>query len=149
MSAVYTLDFEPRSWIGPFVPRVLEHGRACCTNQQLLCPKCYAHQQENQMSHRTMRAAEGDYKDDLEARFAALRAETRDLEQQRAAAPKPKLRAMEAPEDVPNPYATVDERPTQRDLTPDLDPKYKPFGRPANGYALALGLRRFNEENKR
>jgi hypothetical protein len=88
------------------------------------------------------------YKAALSHTFAKLRADTRALEA-RAAAHPPTMRALEAPDDVPNGYASVTEHraATQSDLTPDMDPDgYDPYGKPPNGHLLGLALRHLNAQ---
>lgn len=50
--------------------------------------------------------------------------------------------------ETPNAYASVTENreTTQSDLTPDLDPNYKPHGTPPDSYAIALALREAKKE---
>ena len=48
----------------------------------------------------------------------------------------------------PDSYRVADDnrKPTQADVTPDIDPRYKPYGQPPDGYALALALRKLKED---
>ena len=87
------------------------------------------------------------YRTMLDREFLQLRRATADLDSQPAEfAP---MRALEAEDEVPDPYALEDRLPTQRDIAPDFDPAYRPFGQPPDGYKLALALRTARAEHEK
>lgn len=79
------------------------------------------------------------YKEKLSREFATLRAATRALEA-RAVARVPRMRTLESPDEVPNPWAIRAAAEVAECLDPHVWPGYDPYGAPPNGHAIALGL---------
>jgi hypothetical protein len=100
--------------------------------------------------------ADGRYKAKLSRTFAHLQAASNAI-RARAATRVPRMRTLESPDEVPNPYALALEARaacpadsggfTTRDLAPDMSPGYHPYGQPPDGHLLALALGRVNQED--
>src|SRR5260221_13502097 len=158
----------------PF-PFTHKNGGICCSTSDAMCDSCKAKVAakaraavtptvtrrsassvgepgasvaiEEEIEHWDTSTANGRYQATLSATFANLRAATRALEADRAAHP-PTMRTLEAPEDVPDPYAAAlgNRAPVQSDLTSDMDPNYQPYGTPPDSYKLAFALRQLNAQ---
>jgi len=96
-----------------FTPRQLADGRVCCSSPDALCEKCAAHAAAATRPLRTAAQIGSDF-------------------------------ARRAAQPVPNPYAPALRRTAEiaEALRPQADQRYDPFGIPADGYLIALAMRR-------
>jgi hypothetical protein len=113
---------------------------------------CAARTAEGRRNSKADQAALNDAHDHLVAAGATCPADADDAEPKAASAWRDRMgRRLQGygslqPDAPPDPYRALDD--VSLALTPDLDPNYQPKGRPADGYALVLAARRFQEQEE-